>query len=31
MNQEHHLALVKGDVADGKPVLVRVHSEMPYR
>jgi len=27
MNQEHHLALVKGDVADGKPVLVRVHSE----
>src|SRR6201996_9625154 len=27
MNGEHHLALVKGDVADGKPVLVRVHSE----
>jgi 3,4-dihydroxy 2-butanone 4-phosphate synthase/GTP cyclohydrolase II len=27
MNHEHHLALVKGDVADGKPVLVRVHSE----
>jgi len=27
MNQEHHLALVKGDVSDGKPVLVRVHSE----
>ena len=27
MNNEHHLALVKGDVADGKPVLVRVHSE----
>jgi 3,4-dihydroxy 2-butanone 4-phosphate synthase/GTP cyclohydrolase II len=27
MNSEHHLALVKGDVADGKPVLVRVHSE----
>ncbi len=27
MNQEHHLALVKGDIADGKPVLVRVHSE----
>ncbi len=25
--QEHHLALVKGNVADGKPVLVRVHSE----
>ncbi|MCE0484824.1 MAG: bifunctional 3,4-dihydroxy-2-butanone-4-phosphate synthase/GTP cyclohydrolase II [Methylacidiphilales bacterium] len=27
MNQEHHLALVKGDVCDGRPVLVRVHSE----
>jgi 3,4-dihydroxy 2-butanone 4-phosphate synthase/GTP cyclohydrolase II len=27
MNNEHHLALVKGDVSDGKPVLVRVHSE----
>jgi 3,4-dihydroxy 2-butanone 4-phosphate synthase/GTP cyclohydrolase II len=27
MNQEHHLALVKGNVADGRPVLVRVHSE----
>ena len=27
MNQEHHLALVKGDISDGKPVLVRVHSE----
>jgi 3,4-dihydroxy 2-butanone 4-phosphate synthase/GTP cyclohydrolase II len=27
MNQEHHLALVKGDVSDGKPVIVRVHSE----
>jgi len=27
LNQEHHLALVKGDIADGKPVLVRVHSE----
>lgn len=25
--KDHHLALVKGDVADGKPVLVRVHSE----
>ncbi len=24
---EHHVALVKGDVADGKPVLCRVHSE----
>jgi len=27
MNQEHHLALVKGNISDGKPVLVRVHSE----
>jgi 3,4-dihydroxy 2-butanone 4-phosphate synthase/GTP cyclohydrolase II len=27
LNGEHHLALVKGDVGDGKPVLVRVHSE----
>jgi len=27
MNGEHHLALVKGDVSDGEPVLVRVHSE----
>lgn len=26
-NGEHHVALVKGDVADGKPVLCRVHSE----
>ncbi len=24
---EHHLALVLGDVSDGEPVLVRVHSE----
>lgn len=24
---EHHVALVKGGVADGEPVLVRVHSE----
>jgi 3,4-dihydroxy 2-butanone 4-phosphate synthase/GTP cyclohydrolase II len=24
---EHHVALVKGSVADGKPTLVRVHSE----
>ena len=24
---EHHVALVKGDVSDGKPVLCRVHSE----
>jgi len=27
INGEHHLALVMGDVADGRPVLVRVHSE----
>jgi 3,4-dihydroxy 2-butanone 4-phosphate synthase/GTP cyclohydrolase II len=27
LNGEHHVALVKGDVADGKPVMVRVHSE----
>ncbi|MHB8927338.1 MAG: bifunctional 3,4-dihydroxy-2-butanone-4-phosphate synthase/GTP cyclohydrolase II [Bacillota bacterium] len=27
LNGEHHVALVKGDVADGTPVLVRVHSE----
>jgi len=26
ITDEHHLALVKGDVADGEPVLVRVHS-----
>ncbi|MBN2898003.1 MAG: bifunctional 3,4-dihydroxy-2-butanone-4-phosphate synthase/GTP cyclohydrolase II [Clostridia bacterium] len=26
-NGEHHVALVKGDVSDGEPVLVRVHSE----
>lgn len=24
---EHHVALVMGDIADGKPVLARVHSE----
>ena len=24
---EHHVALVKGDIADGEPVLCRVHSE----
>ena len=24
---EHHIALVMGDIADGKPVLTRVHSE----
>lgn len=27
LNGEHHLALVKGDISDGNPVLVRVHSE----
>lgn len=26
-NKEHHLALVLGDVGNGNPVLVRVHSE----
>jgi 3,4-dihydroxy 2-butanone 4-phosphate synthase/GTP cyclohydrolase II len=27
INGEHHVALVKGDVSNGEPVLVRVHSE----
>ncbi|MBZ4647558.1 MAG: 3,4-dihydroxy 2-butanone 4-phosphate synthase / cyclohydrolase [Petroclostridium sp.] len=27
LNGEHHVALVKGDVTNGEPVLVRVHSE----
>lgn len=27
LNREHHLALVKGRLDDGEPVLVRVHSE----
>jgi len=27
LNGEHHIALVKGDVSTGGPVLVRVHSE----
>lgn len=27
LNNEHHVALVMGDVNDGEPVLVRVHSE----
>lgn len=27
LNGEHHVALVKGDIADGRPVLCRVHSE----
>lgn len=27
LNGEHHVALIKGNVKDGEPVLVRVHSE----
>ncbi len=27
LNGEHHIALVKGNVKEGEPVLVRVHSE----
>ena len=27
LNGEHHVALVKGDITDGKPVLCRIHSE----
>jgi len=27
LNGEHHVALIKGDISDGKPVLCRVHSE----
>ncbi|WP_129599109.1 bifunctional 3,4-dihydroxy-2-butanone-4-phosphate synthase/GTP cyclohydrolase II [Anaerophilus nitritogenes] len=27
LNKEHHIALIKGDISDGNPVLVRVHSE----
>ena len=27
LNGDHHVALVMGDVADGEPVLCRVHSE----
>jgi 3,4-dihydroxy 2-butanone 4-phosphate synthase/GTP cyclohydrolase II len=27
LNNEHHVALVKGDIADGENILVRVHSE----
>lgn len=27
LNNEHHVALVKGDITNGDPVLVRVHSE----
>ena len=27
LTKEHHVALVKGDVSNGEPVLIRVHSE----
>lgn len=27
LNGEHHVALVKGDIGDGRPILGRVHSE----
>lgn len=27
LNEEHHVALVKGDIGDGKNILCRVHSE----
>ena len=27
LNGEHHVALVKGEIGDGKDVLCRVHSE----
>ena len=27
LNDEHHMAVVKGDIGDGEDVLVRVHSE----
>lgn len=27
LNGEHHIALVKGDISDGKAILCRVHSE----
>jgi len=27
LNGEHHVALVKGDISSGEPVLIRVHSE----
>lgn len=27
LNGEHHVAIVKGDISDGQPVLCRVHSE----
>lgn len=27
LTKEHHVALVKGDISNGEPVLIRVHSE----
>lgn len=27
LSNEHHVALVKGDISNGEPILVRVHSE----
>lgn len=27
LNNEHHIALVKGDISDGKNILCRIHSE----
>jgi len=27
INHDHHVALIKGDISDGQPVLVRIHSE----
>ncbi len=27
LNGEHHVALVKGDISDGRDILIRVHSE----
>ncbi len=27
LNGEHHIALIKGNISDGEPTLVRVHSE----
>ncbi len=27
LTKEHHVALIKGDVSNGEPVLIRVHSE----
>lgn len=27
LNGEHHVAIIKGDISDGEPVLCRIHSE----